>query len=700
VARRVRELALAALILVATPSSYAADVGSAFTYQGYLEKPAGTSLTDTCTFEFKLCDDAEAACAPGTISNHPGIAVTDGVFTVADVDFGAGAFTGDARWMEVYVQCTGDGGLVALSPRVELTPTPHAVYSSTAPWIGIADVPPGFADSVDNDTLGALSCLDGELAKWSETLQQWQCLPETDSDTLRDLACADGQVAKWNAIAGQWQCGADVDGAATLDESYNEGGPGAGRTITADSGSVNIAGPDGLTVNAKVGIGTTSPAEALDVNGASRTITLEITGGSPLQQPLVGWGWNDYGQTTVPSGTFAAVAAGFYHGLAIRSDGTLSGWGRNDYSQIDIPAGTFTAVAGGYYHSLAIRSDGTLVGWGDNSQGKIDVPEGTFTAVAAGQYHSLGIRSNGTLAGWGCGVPYNYGQCNVPAGTFTAVAAGQYHSLGIRSDGTLVGWGCGVPYNYSQCNVPAGTFTAVAAGGAHSVGIRSNGTLVGWGSNTYGQTTVPTDSTFTAVAAGSVHSLAIRSDGTLVGWGRNDFGQINVPAGTFTAVAAGDSHSLAIASDPTPGNFGLLLATDSAVKPGSNTWTIYSDRRLKKNIEPLSGALDHLLQLRGVTFQWRDPASQGGITGTQMGLIADEVSRAFPQWVGRDPKGYQTLTVGGFEALTAEALRELRAEKDRQLHEKDCEIAELREQMGKLETAINALTAPSAGGGQ
>ena len=105
-----------------------------------------------------------------------------------------------------------------------------------------------------------------------------------------------------------------------------------------------------------------------------------------------------------------------------------------------------------------------------------------------------------------------------------------------------------------------------------------------------------------------------------------------------------------------------------------------------------------------MTFQWIDPASQGGITGTQMGLIADEVQRAFPQWVGRDPKGYQTLTVGGFEALTAEALRELRAEKNQELDrmraEKDAQIAELREQMARLEAAMNALTAQSAGSGQ
>jgi len=143
---------------------------------------------------------------------------------------------------------------------------------------------------------------------------------------------------------------------------------------------------------------------------------------------------------------------------------------------------------------------------------------------------------------------------------------------------------------------------------------------------------------------GNVRDL-YRSDGTLVGWGSNASGQTNVPAGTFTALAAGALHSLATRSDPAP-DPALHLHTDSAFKPGSNIWTISSDRRLKKNIEPLSGALDRLLQLHGVTFQWLDPASQGGITGTQMALIADEVSRASPQWVGRDPNGYQTLTVG------------------------------------------------------
>ncbi|HIE27027.1 TPA: hypothetical protein EYP66_07045 [Candidatus Poribacteria bacterium] len=54
-------------------------------------------------------------------------------------------------------------------------------------------------------------------------------------------------------------------GGNTLDQAYDQGGAGAGRTINADAGAVNIAGPDGLTVEGNVGIGTTSPAVKLQV---------------------------------------------------------------------------------------------------------------------------------------------------------------------------------------------------------------------------------------------------------------------------------------------------------------------------------------------------------------------------------------------------------------------------------------------------
>lgn len=92
-----------------------------------------------------------------------------------------------------------------------------------------------------------------------------------------------------------------------------------------------------------------------------------------------------------------------------------------------------------------------------------------------------------------------------------------------------------------------------------------------------------------------------------------------------------------------------------------------SDERLKHNIAPLTGALDRLLRLRGVTFDWNEgtglgAGSQDGASEAQIGLIAQEVEQVFPQWVRNNGDGYKHLGIRGFEALAIESLRELRAE--------------------------------------
>ena len=87
-----------------------------------------------------------------------------------------------------------------------------------------------------------------------------------------------------------------------------------------------------------------------------------------------------------------------------------------------------------------------------------------------------------------------------------------------------------------------------------------------------------------------------------------------------------------------------------------------SDIRLKKDVRTIDRALEKLVQLRGVTFEWKEPEKQGNLTGTQMGVIAQEVEKVFPQWVGSDDKGYKNVAFRGFEGLTIEAVKELHAE--------------------------------------
>jgi uncharacterized repeat protein (TIGR01451 family) len=81
----------------------------------------------------------------------------------------------------------------------------------------------------------------------------------------------------------------------------------------------------------------------------------------------------------------AAVAAGDCHSLALKSDGTVWAWGDNYYGALGDGSVTWSsptpvqvsgmfgvvAVAGGWLHSLALRSDGTVWAWGYNSGGQL-----------------------------------------------------------------------------------------------------------------------------------------------------------------------------------------------------------------------------------------------------------------------------------------------------------------------------------------
>lgn len=128
-------------------------LGTAFTYQGQL-KLNGSLVSDVCDFRFGLWDSAASATGQvGAGLSRPGVTVAQGQFVVSNLDFGAGAFGPDARWLEIEVRCpAGAGPYVKLSPRQRLTPAPASLYAAGAPWTGLTGVPPGFADGVDNNT--------------------------------------------------------------------------------------------------------------------------------------------------------------------------------------------------------------------------------------------------------------------------------------------------------------------------------------------------------------------------------------------------------------------------------------------------------------------------------------------------------------------------------------------------------------------
>jgi alpha-tubulin suppressor-like RCC1 family protein len=139
---------------------------------------------------------------------------------------------------------------------------------------------------------------------------------------------------------------------------------------------------------------------------------------------VVAWGRNDYGQATVPKAALSgvtAISAGYGHTVALKSDGSVIAWGAGmnesgclfpqdgqtpDFGQSLVPLAAqsgVTAIAAGAYHTLALKDDGSVVAWGANMNsedcffldyGQTSVPvavQSGVTAIAAARNHNVAL---------------------------------------------------------------------------------------------------------------------------------------------------------------------------------------------------------------------------------------------------------------------------------------------------------------------
>lgn len=95
----------------------------------------------------------------------------------------------------------------------------------------------------------------------------------------------------------------------------------------------------------------------------------------------------------------------------------------------------------------------------------------------------------------------------------------------------------------------------------------------------------------------------------------------------------------------------------------TGTITPSSDERLKTNITELSSVVDKVSTLKGVTYNWKQPENHGDDTTTQIGLIAQDVEKVFPEAVKTNTEtGYKSLNYNGLVGVLVEAVKELKAE--------------------------------------
>ena len=83
--------------------------------------------------------------------------------------------------------------------------------------------------------------------------------------------------------------------------------------------------------------------------------------------------------------------------------------------------------------------------------------------------------------------------------------------------------------------------------------------------------------------------------------------------------------------------------------------TAFSDERLKENVETIEGALDKVLQMRGVMYD------KDGERGT--GVIAQEMQQVMPEVVLDSGRGdYLSVAYGNLVGVLIESIKELKAE--------------------------------------
>ena len=123
-------------LLVALLAVLAGDIhlyaqGTAFTYQGRLSD-GGNAAQGNYDLQFSLKDAATAGNTVGSAMTRAPVGVTNGLFAVT-LDYGAVAFNGASRWLEISVRTNGSATAYwTLAPRQLITSAPYAIQAASA----------------------------------------------------------------------------------------------------------------------------------------------------------------------------------------------------------------------------------------------------------------------------------------------------------------------------------------------------------------------------------------------------------------------------------------------------------------------------------------------------------------------------------------------------------------------------------------
>jgi hypothetical protein len=207
--------------------------------------------------------------------------------------------------------------------------------------------------------------------------------------------------------------------------------------------------------------------------------------------------------------------------------------------------------------------------------------------------------------------------------------------------------------------------------GGRTMVLPSNSQVVGGGTYT------PTS------AANSNDVLGVYFDGTFYYW---TIGLASVTGNLITITNNADDRILTATGSSTSinGETGLTyngstLAVTGAITATGDITAYSSDQRLKENVINIPNALDKILSLNGVTYDWNEKALSFGFVPTNrkhdVGLIAQQVESVLPEAIAPAPfdtdqttgesisgENYLTVRYDKLVALLIEGMKEQQKE--------------------------------------